>query len=325
MVVHDGHLRLLARTCIGRHDDYAVQREDGRYLRVRLPLELDDMRRHLLGVETIGTYVIDERGCCRFAVFDADSLDGLVQLLAVQRRLASDGICSALEGSRRGGHLWVFFASRVPASLVRRFLLPYCPPGVEFYPKQDQASYAHPGSLVRVPLGVHRRSGRRYPFLVPDSEGDRLVPAARSVAGSIDWLAQVPRVPVDVLNRAAPRESGGWPAPHTFVAGGRLGLASPDDRRSIHTWCDGQDARVVIGRYVELNRRGMGCCPFGWHHSDGKDSHPSLWVHPPRSSGGPCWYCNTWQRGGNLFDFLCLWHGITPRELWRRIRAGEQF
>src|SRR5947209_6660005 len=169
--VSDEEVRVLVQACIGRRDDYAVQREDGRYLRVRLPLELEDVRRHLLGVETMGTYVIDEAVCCRFAVFDADSLEGLVQLLGVQRRLASDGVASALEGSRRGGHLWVFFASPVAAALVRRWLLPYCPSGVEFYPKQDTASYEHPGSLVRVPLGVHRRSGRRYPFLVPDGEG----------------------------------------------------------------------------------------------------------------------------------------------------------
>jgi hypothetical protein len=30
--------------------------------------------RHLHGVETLGTYVIDERGMCRYALFDADRL-----------------------------------------------------------------------------------------------------------------------------------------------------------------------------------------------------------------------------------------------------------
>ncbi len=35
---------------------------------------------------------------------------------------------------------------------------------------------------MRVPLGVHRRSGRRYPFLVPgDAGGDQLVPVAQLV------------------------------------------------------------------------------------------------------------------------------------------------
>jgi hypothetical protein len=94
---------------------------------------------------------------------------------------------------------------------------------------------------------------------------------------------------------------------------------------TIHEWCDRQDSLSVIGRYVRLDRRGMACCPFGWHHANGKDVHPSLWVHTPASSGGPCWYCNTWKRGGNLFDFLCLWYGVSSREMWRHILAGEWF
>jgi hypothetical protein len=69
----------------------------------------------------------------------------------------------------------------------------------------------------------------------------------------------------------------------------------------------------------------MGCCPFGWHHDDGKDARPSLWVHVPRSLGAPCWYCYVWRHGGNLFDFLCLWYGVSSREMWRRILAGESF
>jgi hypothetical protein len=27
----------------------------------------------------------------------------------------------------------------------------------------------------------------------------------------------------------------------------------------------------------------------------------------------PHWYCYTWGRAGNLFDFLCLYHGLTVR------------
>ena len=88
---------------------------------------------------------------------------------------------------------------------------------------------------------------------------------------------------------------------------------------------DRQDALSVIGRYIQLDRRGTGCCPFGWHHHDSKDAHPSLWVHALRSSGAPCWYCYVWRRGGNLFDFLCLCYDLAPHEMWRHILAGEQF
>ena len=118
----------------------------------------------------------------------------------------------------------------------------------------------------------------------------------------------------------------GQHTPHTFLAkGGGLGPSSPADTLTIHDWCDRQDALAVLGRYVRIDGRGMACCPFGWHHDDGKDTHPSLWVHTPTVSGGRCWYCNVWKRGGNLFDFLCLWYDVAPRELWRRLRAGEVF
>ena len=322
-------LRLLAARCIGRRNDYALQQEDGRYRRVGAAVSLAALSHHVAGVETMGSYVVDERNTCHFAVFDADSLDGLVDLLAVQRRLAADGIDSALEGSRRGGHLRVWFASPLSPALVRRWLLPYCPDGVEFYPKRDWATWDEPGSLMRVPFGVHRLTGRRYPFLVAagSGSGDRLVPAARTVAASLEWLASIRRVPVPGRDTSGFRHDS--PPAHTpYVAkGAGGGPASLDSETpvSIHDWCDRQDAFSVIGRYVQLDQRGMGCCPFGWHHNDGKDSRPSLWVHAPRSSGAPCWYCYVWQRGGNLFDFLCFWYGVSARQMWQRILAGEQF
>ena len=86
MVVSERHLRLLAARCIGRRNDYALQQDNGRYLRVGSAVTLDALARHVAGVETMGAYVIDEQETCHFAVFDADSLDGLVQLLGVQRR-----------------------------------------------------------------------------------------------------------------------------------------------------------------------------------------------------------------------------------------------
>ena len=326
MGLSERHLRLLAARCIGRRNDFALQQDNGRYVRVGAVISLDALSHHVAGVETMGSYVIDEQGGCHFAVFDADSLDGLMQLLIVQRRLAADGIDSALEGSRRGGHLRVWFASPVAPDLARRWLLPYCPDGVEFYPKQDVATFERPGSLIRVPFGVHRLTGRRYPFLVSAGAGDRLVPAARSVAASIEWLASIRRVPVPGRDGLGLHDET-RPAPQPYVAKGAGGAASLGNEAptNIHDWCDRQDALRVIGRYVPLDWRGMGCFPFGWHHDDAKDSHPSLWVHAPRSSGAPCWYCYVWRRGGNLFDFLCLWYGLSARDMWRRILAGEQF
>ncbi|HEY6407881.1 MAG TPA: CHC2 zinc finger domain-containing protein [Ktedonobacteraceae bacterium] len=94
---------------------------------------------------------------------------------------------------------------------------------------------------------------------------------------------------------------------------------------TIHAWCASQNPFEVIGRYVHLDRRGLGCCPFGEHHSDSKDSHPSFKVYQPKRVGGSCWYCYVWEHGGNLFDFLCYWHDESAKTLWHRILTGEVF
>jgi hypothetical protein len=100
---------------------------------------------------------------------------------------------------------------------------------------------------------------------------------------------------------------------------------TPGPRMTIRDWCLHQEAVRVIHQYVDLDESGLGCCPFGWHHSDGRDSHPSLWVHEPSGSDLACWYCHTWQRGGSVFDFLRFYYALDVRTLWQRIQAGEQF
>ena len=324
MQLSDEELLPLVRTCIGRHDDYAFQRNDGRYVRARRRLSYDVLRQHLAGVETIGTYLIDERGCCRFAVFDADSDTGLMSLLSLNTRFVSHGIASYLEASRRGVHLRVFFAAPAPAALVRRWLLPYCPADVEFYPKQDIASSEHPGSLVRVPLGVHRLTGRRYPFVTVGSDG-RLVPVASSVNAVLSWLSTVNLAPVPAAESLPQRDHAGLPTHKKYPSKNAPSSTHLAPTLSIRDWNARQNPMMFIGRYVELDSRGMGCCPFGWHHSDGLDSHPSFKVHEPKYPGGYCWYCHVWQRGGSVFDFLSLYHHLQARDLWRRLLAGEQF
>jgi hypothetical protein len=317
-MITDTLLSEYVRLFVSRRDDYAVQQLSGRYLRVNRPLTKGALRNHLDGAQTLGTYVIDERGCCRFAVFDADSQDGLHVLLGLQLRLAEDGIPSYLELSRRGGHLWVLLERLALASQVRSWLLPYCPVGVEFYPKQDEGKGY--GSLIRLPLGVHLLSGHRYPFVEWTPDG--LVEVAPTINEMLEWLAVSARVevPAPALVAAA----SGVPQTHIVSYPHASGtVLTPSDALTIHDWCQAQDPFAVIGRYVELDEQGMGCCPFGWHHDDGRDTHPSFRVYAPRSATSSCWYCYTSEHGGNVFDFLLLYHNLDTRTLWQRIRSGE--
>src|SRR5207302_1758151 len=82
---------------------------------------------------------------------------------------------------------------------------------------------------------------------------------------------------------STPHDLGG----HThIVSNPPTGLAlPPSPTMTIHEWCAMQDPFTLIGGYVQLDDHGMCCCPFGWHHDDGRDAHPSFRVYAPRSAG----------------------------------------
>jgi hypothetical protein len=297
---------------------YAIQQRDGSYWRVREPLTLPLLAAHLAGRCTLGTYLLDEFNRCLFTVFDADSRDGLEQLAGLAIELALSGIPTALEASRRGGHLWVHLAEPTPARAVRAWLLPAAHLlGVELYPKQDTLGPDGACSLIRLPLGIHRQARGWFPFVQVNEEGD-VVPVGETVWECCAWTCQhVQRVAVP----AAVLAEGAMPSPLPVrdmpVMACHEGFSRPG-RGSIRAWCRAQNIVEVIGRYVALDRRGVGSCPFKDHHSQG-DRRPSFQVF---GGENPHWYCFVWERAGDLFDFVCLYHQISPQEAWQRIQAG---
>jgi hypothetical protein len=300
--------------CIGRRDSYAVQLASGTYARVNSQVTARILAEHLEGSRTIGTYVIDERGCCSFAVLDADQENGLDVLRAVQAELAAHGVVLHLERSRRGGHGWMWFDRAVKAMEVRAFLAPFASRhGLELYPKQ--AASRGVGSLIRVPFGVHRRSGERYPFL--DDAGQ---PIARTLLEALTWLptARISQLPT-VTASSLPSKAVEQLVPTTSV---RRSTVRQSHYTTIREWNAAHDPFTVIGRYVELDSRGAGHCPFGEHHAGGRDEHRSFQVYQPHQVGGYCWLCHAGEIGGSLFDFLCRYHGKSARELWYQIQHG---
>jgi hypothetical protein len=317
--------------CLGRSNAYKLQREDGRYSHQEGMLDYDLIYQHLTGQVTIATYVISELNTCSFAVFDHDSEEpsrGLSVLLDIQERLAYDGIASYLERSRRGGHLWVFCEPTSPA-LLRSWLLPYRPDdSIEFYPKQDTLSAAVPyGSAIRVPLGIHRLTGERYRFVT--CTNGSLVDLFTSYSSALAFFAHVARdrnIPPQPNFLPVQAEVPQPPKLNTLQKNQTLYAPTPSLTLSnIAEWCLSYDPYAVIGRYVQLDPYGHGCCPFGAHHSDGIDSHPSFFVYVPTPPNIMCWYCHTWKRGGSLFDFLKLYYGMSVHDLWVALQQGAQF
>src|SRR6266702_2947768 len=215
-------------------DAYAVQQVDGSYWRVAEPLSLSGISAHLGGRWTLGTYLLDQESTCSFAVFDADSSDGLVRLIKLSEAFRRNAISTLLEASRRGGHLWIHFCMSAPAQVVRAWLLPYASRlRVELYPKQDVLAPGGSGSLIRLPLGIHRQSRGWYPFLARSVCGD-WVPVGETVMECCAWaVAHVERVRVPDAVSWVPRSEVVASVPahmasHVPVEGGY---------GSIQAWC----------------------------------------------------------------------------------------
>ena len=317
--MNDALVMSYASLFVHRWDSYAVQQHNGAYWRVAEPLTYEHVQAHLEGRWTLGTYMLDAQNTCSFAVFDADGEDGLMWIAVLAGELARQGIPTMIEASRRGGHLWIHFAEPTPASLVRAWLLPYAQAfKMELYPKQDNLSIGGSGSLIRLPLGIHQRSGGWYPFVRVLPSWD-LIPVGQTVVECCMWAtAAVERVTVpQELMVTAFASSSEQSQERMIVSSPALSY----NMTSIQEWCRSQDIVEVIGRYVMLDGRGVGCCPFKEHHVHG-DVHPSFQVF---GGNDPHWYCYTWQRAGNVFDFLCLYHQLTLQEGWQRIQTGTLY
>ncbi len=232
---------------VNRARPYALQQEDGTYRWVFRPLDTRALRAHFAGTHTIALSSLDEAGRCRWACLDADASDGLDTLRLVRAALAELGLPALLETSRRGGHLWLLFVEPLPATLPRAVIAAVLDGLVargalvrlpELYPDTDGAESARPGRLerwghvgplghaVRLPLGVHRRTGRRYPLL--DERGEPFpLTTPRDLAAQMAHLLAHPRISAEQLHAAArrlgiPSDPNGDGAEERDIVDGRL-------------------------------------------------------------------------------------------------------
>ncbi len=170
-----------------RSDVYPRQMEDGSYVCIRKPLKEWHLVSHLEGRITLGAYVLNQDSQARFIVFDADDKHEFAKLVAMAKRLAQEGVPSYLEASRRGGHLWLFFPQAIPGSQARGFGtglgIVNGLGDIELFPKQTQLK-SGPGSLVRLPFGIHQKTGQRYGFVTPDGS-----PLAETLIDQIQLLS----------------------------------------------------------------------------------------------------------------------------------------
>lgn len=145
------------------------------------PLDEGAVRMHLNGDITISLYAINpETQRSKWVAIDADFDGAIDALFQLQWELKQDGVVAALEQSRRGGHLWIFGAEPLLASECRVYVYNLAlrlgvpvkggglKDGIEVFPRQDSLADGEYGNAIRAPLGVHRRTERRYWFYDAD-------------------------------------------------------------------------------------------------------------------------------------------------------------
>ncbi|TVQ95833.1 MAG: DNA primase [Desulfovibrionales bacterium] len=210
----------------GREDVFARQWADKEagtqgYVPVRRAIQGEDILEHLQGRKTYGIYLLQEDSRVCLAVIDADMHPRLRtdKLSAADRDLARRerdyllrrlpelgrelGMpCLTEFSGGKGYHFWYFFAEPVPAALPRqalnRLVKRISPDltcfSLEVFPKQDTLAGKGLGNLVKLPLGIHRVSGKASRFLqVRDP----------SPWAQLKVLDNIGRIDVEILERHA--------------------------------------------------------------------------------------------------------------------------
>lgn len=180
-------VHLLETLFVHRSDTFSRQQKDGSYNRVSAPITAKVLEDHLTGDITIGVYQIDPATMTvKWLCFDFDGEDR-IELKGLLGGVRSSAITLGVpkeamlveDSGRRGYHLWLFFAQPAPLVFARRFgenILAGAKLGgeiktkgsIELFPKQDQLPADGFGNLVKLPLGIHQKSGGRGQFLTPD-------------------------------------------------------------------------------------------------------------------------------------------------------------
>jgi len=155
---------------IVRDDVFAIQLDDGRYIKKEEPLTDEIIRKHLSGEITIGVYQLSKDSKVKWICFDVDStVDDAKKIYNyIKEKPVYNGSVGLEYTGGRGYHIWIFLDKLYPSDKVRNLgfkILENINISCELFPKQDKA--INYGNLVKLPLGIHRKYNKRSFFIEP--------------------------------------------------------------------------------------------------------------------------------------------------------------
>ncbi|HHO48855.1 MAG TPA: DNA primase [Desulfobacteraceae bacterium] len=227
----DRDIRLFMNLFRGRDDAFARQwadREEDRcgYVPVRRPLTANDIRDHFAGRKTYGIYLLDGNSTVHTGVIDIDLIsrlrnreearkeranirrEGVYLIQRIQELAAGANLTTIAEFSGgKGYHFWFPLADPVPAGDMRRALLHIAGSlqgdvqcfELEVFPKQERLTGKGFGNLVKLPLGIHRVTGKPSCFALA---------ANRTTSSQFDLLRTVRPSPPEAVKKLAGQHGG---------------------------------------------------------------------------------------------------------------------
>jgi len=216
----------------GREDCFARQWADKKanrqgYAPVRRAIAADDLEDHFKGLKTYGIYLLQKDAHVKTAVIDADLKKSLRdrRLTPAEKREAKKeaayltarikelseplGQAPLIEFSGgKGLHFWFFWERPVPAGDAQSALVRLCSAlkgdlgafTLEVFPKQARLSRNGLGNLVKLPLGVHRQTGKRSFFI---ECGRRTLAAQLAFLEKVCPAKALPRITADAGHAGA--------------------------------------------------------------------------------------------------------------------------
>jgi hypothetical protein len=196
--ISDANLQSYLQLFTGRENAYARQwvndQGNSGYALVNEPLTMSTLRNHLQGSYTLGVYQLDSESKVGWIVFDLDlakehqnellnpEFKSWVSALLLEKTQEIAHLlsvyhipCSIEFSGFKGYHVWVFFEHRISAALAKAFVerisaqipMDGLPLHLELFPKQSRIKQGY-GNLVKLPYGIHRRSGKLSTILDAD-------------------------------------------------------------------------------------------------------------------------------------------------------------
>ncbi|KIR01318.1 putative helicase [Lachnospiraceae bacterium TWA4] len=184
----------------GREDLYAIETLNFQgkrcYQMVKEPLREEEIRRHLEGKQTIGTYIQRLNSTVKYMVMDIDISRSILLRYQYQEEMIEEykeiarrqvreivkiykrlGLSIYVEDSGyRGYHLWLFFEEWIPVRYAHMFqrviegLIEKVEEGItiEYFPNKVRVKEDKAGQIIKLPEGIHIKSGKRSYFVDED-------------------------------------------------------------------------------------------------------------------------------------------------------------